>query len=190
MRRLLILIVPFASACSDWQSNGDVRDDMALPNVENPAELGRYVMGSWIFNSLELSFVDDRAQLSTEATTVYPDELTEVAFMDGSGTLDIQVQGGMIFFDDGTLAHYRKVWSSSGEFDEETVLWGEWEAMSEKVLLDTDSFFARAFVTPLGPESMFLDWDCDDPQFDGEECVYSIDLSRADEREIHAIFHD
>jgi len=161
-----------------------------LPNMENPDELGRFVTGSWRFDSLELTLLSDEGDLITEPTTLYTDEVGTVIFADGSGVLEVQFQGGMVWYDDGTVATYRKVWSSNGELDLDSVVWGEWEPMAEKLQMDTDDFFARAYVTALSADEMFLDWDDEDPVFDDGSCIYSIDLSRVDDAEFSWIANE
>jgi hypothetical protein len=173
------------AACADAPIDSSSDYD-ALPNVENPDELGQYVTGSWSFDSIELALLDEAGNLLTEPTTLYANELGTVVFADGSGELELQFEGGMIWYEDGSMATWRKIWSSTGELDHESVIWGEWEPMAEKLQMDTDEFFARAFVTALSQDGMFLDWDDEDPFLD----IYSSELTRVDESEFSWIVAD
>ena len=128
--RSILLLLPLAIACSEAPVDGEVRADEALPNVDNADELGKYVVGTWTFNSLEVAFLDDEGNFITVPSTVYPDEITEVPYTDGSGYLGLQFEGGVTYFEDGTLANYRKIWSSTGDLDQEMVVWGEWEPVN------------------------------------------------------------
>ena len=174
-------------ACSEAPVDSEIRADDELPNVESADDLGRYVVGTWTFNSLEVAFLDDDGNFITVPSTVYPEQMTSVPYTDGSGYLDIQFEGGVTFYDDGTLANYRRITSSTGELDQEKVVWGEWEPMSERVQMDTEEFFVRAYVTALRSDDMFLDWDREDPEFEDDSCIFSIDLSRTVESEINWI---
>ena len=152
--------------------------------MENSDELGRFVVGAWSFNSLEMALLDVDGSYLTVPTMVYPDQMVEVPYADGSGTIGIQFDGGVVYYEDGTLANYRKIQSSTGEFDQEWVEWGEWEPRSEKIQMDTDEVFIRAYVTALGADDMFLDWDHDNPMLEEDASVFFIDLSRTDEERL------
>ena len=181
MRNPVYLILPLAFACTESSVEDEVRGDEELPNVENSDELGRFVVGAWTFNALEMALLDADGSYLTTPAMVYPDQMVDVPYADGSGSMGIRFEGGVVYYEDGTLANYRKIQSSTGEFDQELVVWGEWEPMSEKIQMDTDEVFVRAYVTALGADDMFLDWDHDNPMLEEDASVFFIDLSRIDE---------
>ena len=185
MRRSVLALISLVAACADAPVESGTSHD-ALPNVENPDELGRYVIGSWIIDSIELALLDEEGQVLTEPTTLYAGEYGSMVFTDGDEALEVQFEGGMIWYEDGTVATWRKIWSSTGDLDLESVVWGEWDPMAEKLQIDSDEFFARAYVTPLSPDDMFLDWDDEDSVFD----IYSIELTRVDDSEFSWILSD
>ena len=74
MRRPVLAMILTVLGCADAPLDSS-RDDDALPNVENPDELGRYVTGSWSFDSIELALLDEDGSILIEPTTLYADEL-------------------------------------------------------------------------------------------------------------------
>ena len=82
MRRSVLALISLVAACADAPVESGTSHD-ALPNVENPDELGRYVIGSWIIDSIELALLDEEGQVLTEPTTLYAGEYGSMVFTDG-----------------------------------------------------------------------------------------------------------
>ena len=189
MTRSVLALIPFAMACSEATVDEDLRED-ALPNVENAAELESTLVGSWEVHSLEMAVLGADGTFLTAPYTVRTGELSAVPYADGSGQLELLLESALSFYDDGSVMAAHQLWSDGDDSATLTIAWSEWEPLSEKVEIDQGDLSTRAFVTALGPDELFLDWDLDEPICEDDLCIFSIEMSRVDDEELDWIDAD